>query len=107
MGASLPKTSAARKNKSRWSSVRSVTAVSSFVSALACEGVGTFSGDSEWRFIMCALRWNEQGTSPTMTSTHSMLNTKSLASNVAAQERVGTVEHHSVAFDLHFDITTN
>lgn len=42
-----------------------------------------------------------------MTSTHSMLNTKLQASSVAAQERVGSVEHHSVAFDLHLDIAAN
>lgn len=40
-----------------------------------------------------------------MTPTHLVLNTKSHASNVATQERMGTVEHHSVAFDLHLDIT--
>ncbi|MNV07785.1 hypothetical protein D3C71_982350 [compost metagenome] len=107
VGPSLPKTSAARKNKSRWSSVLSVTAGSGFVSELACEGAGAFPGVSEWRFIMCALRWNKQVTTPTMTPTHVVLNTKSLASDVRRTEAIGTVEHRSVAFDLHFDITTN
>ena len=75
---SLPNTSTARKNNPRWSSVRSVTAGSGFVSELACEGAEPFPGDSEWLFIMCALRWNKQVTAPTMTPTHWVLNTKSL-----------------------------
>lgn len=42
-----------------------------------------------------------------MTSTHTVFNTKSQASIVAARERVGSVEYPSVVFVLHLDITAN
>jgi hypothetical protein len=105
---SLPNTSTARKNNPRWSSVRSVTAGSGFVSELACEGVEAFPGDSEWLFIMCALRWNKQVTAPTMTLKRPDAQHKITGRRTSCtQKRIGTVEHRSVAFELCFDITTN